>query len=92
MGPTTLLTRYAEELRRVQGIKGLSPDKSPDRVGAGTGRRRGMEGVKGDYGVKGLSPDRSTGRRRGMEGVKGLGESDFECWIFDLGPYFAQSR
>ena len=40
-GPTTLLTRFAEELRRVLGIKGLSPDMSPDWVGAGTGRGRG---------------------------------------------------
>ena len=33
---------------RWSGIqKGLSPDMSPDWVGAGTGRRRGDAGIKG---------------------------------------------
>jgi hypothetical protein len=27
-------------------VKGLSPDRSPDRVGAGTGRRRGVKGLR----------------------------------------------
>ena len=30
-------------------VKGLSPDKSPDQVGAGTGRRRGGYGVKEEF-------------------------------------------
>ena len=33
---------------RELGIKGLSPDKSPDRVGAGTGRRRGTQRYTGE--------------------------------------------
>ena len=32
---------------RDAGIKGLSPDRSPDRVEAGTGRGRGIEGIQG---------------------------------------------
>ena len=31
---------------RDKGVKGLSPDAGPDRVGAGTRRRRGGEGVR----------------------------------------------
>ena len=39
------------------GMKGLSADRSPDRVEAGTGRRRGIKGLRREVleGLEGLS-------------------------------------
>jgi len=52
-------------------VKGLSPDKSPDQVGAGTGRRRGGYGVKEEF-----SHAKSATAAMGVENVSILAPLD----------------
>jgi len=52
-------------------VKGLSPDKSPDQVGAGTGRRRGVMGLRKDLPT---APRLRDALSRGFLGSEKIGE------------------